>query len=48
MTFEDAEYRLQDQYALLRGNSRLGWLDARSAARAAWERRASNIEAHAG
>ncbi len=39
-TFEDAESRLQDDYAGVRGNSRLGWEDARHAARAAWQRRA--------
>lgn len=45
-TFEDAECRLQDDYTRLRGNSRLGWMDARLAARAAWERRARELEAH--
>lgn len=44
MTFEDAEYRLQEDYVRLRGNSRLGWLDARPAALAAWERRATSLE----
>ncbi|MGE4070173.1 MAG: hypothetical protein AB7E72_03270 [Lysobacterales bacterium] len=39
-TFEDVESRLQDEYADLRGKSRLGWEDARHAARAAWQRRA--------
>ncbi len=37
-TFEDAEPFLQEDYIASRGNSRLGWIDARPASRSAWKR----------
>lgn len=37
-SFEDVEDILQEDYISNRGNSRLGWVDARPATRSAWDR----------
>ena len=37
-SFEDVEPFLQENYIANRGNSRLGWIDARPATRSAWHR----------
>lgn len=37
-SFEDVEGSLRDEYVRSRGNSRLGWDDARLATRSAWDR----------
>ena len=46
-SFDEVEDELRDEYIRNRGNSRLGWMDARPATRSAWDRVGSSQSAQA-